>query len=888
MDDDLHKPWHAKSAEDVLKKLQTSEEGLSDAEAEKRLQKDGCNVLCQKKQKSILEMLKEQLTDVMVIILIAAALLSMLLNEWTEAIVILVIVALDAAVSIIQEKKAANALEALKSIGAPTARVLREGEESLIPARELVAGDIVYLEDGSIVPADIRLLSTNNLKIQEAALTGESVPLEKEDDTSYAEDTPLGDRRNMAYSSSIVMYGNGTGVVVETGMRTQVGKIAGMLDQQDEYDTPLKQKLNAVGKTLSIFGLFVCIVIFVIGSLYGRPWVPLLMTAISLAISVIPEGLPATATIVMALGVQRMAEENALVRKLPAVETLGGASVICCDKTGTLTKNRMTVTDIAMNGDFEAKETTKVADAAKKHAVYRELVYAAALCNNASFDPDRPGEILGDPTEGALLFLTDAFGKDHEELEDKYPRVFEQPFDSERKRMTTVHKMEEEYTAYTKGAVDEILPLCTYILTSRGERPITEEDQTQIRDLCYHMSTDALRVLGFAKRTLSRIPEEDDENLEHDLTFLGATGMIDPPREEVIPAVETCRDAGIRTIMITGDHKETAVAIAQQLGIFCEGNLVVAGDELHQMSEEALDQAIKRTTVFARVTPADKLRIIESLRRTGEVAAMTGDGVNDAPALKAADIGIAMGKSGTDVAKDASDMILLDDDFTTIEYAIREGRRIYRNIQKVIQFLLAGNVAEILTLFLATLINWDAPLLAVHILLINLITDSLPAIALGVDPASKNIMKHKPVKSGTLFERGLVIRVMLHGIYITAATVLAYRYGLTSDNHAAGMTMAFLVLAISQLLHALNQRSNTDSVFARGNGHNKALYGTIVVSGAVLTCILLIPALRRFFSLVVLTGAQWGMTALLSLLPLFLVEITKLIKRIRDKKKTRE
>lgn len=868
----------------LLEILKTSEEGLSDAEAEKRLQKDGYNALCQKKQKSIPEMLKEQLTDVMILILLGAAGLSVLLNEWTEGIVILVIVALNATVSIIQEKKAANALEALKSMGAPTARVLREGEESLIPARELVAGDIVYLEDGSIVPADIRLVRTNNLKIQEAALTGESVPVEKEDDSLFAEDTPLGDHMNMAYSSSMVMYGNGTGVVVETGMRTEVGKIAGMLEQQDAYDTPLKQKLNAVGKTLSVFGLFVCIVIFVIGSLYGRPWIPLLMTAISLAISVIPEGLPATATIVMALGVQRMAEKNALVRKLPAVETLGGATVICCDKTGTLTQNRMTVTEIAMNGDFGMGAATKVEEAAKKHAVYQELVYAAALCNNASLDPDRPGEILGDPTEGALIFLADAFGKNHEELEDLYSRLFEQPFDSERKRMTTVHKIEDELIAYTKGAVDELLPLCTHILTSRGEREITEKDRKEIRGLCFKMSTDALRVLGFAKRRLSEVPEKDDTNLEYDLTFLGAAGMIDPPRKEVIQAVETCRNAGIRTIMITGDHKETAVAIAQQLNIFREGNLVVSGDELHRMSEADLDKAIKNTTVFARVTPGDKLHIIESLRRTGEITAMTGDGVNDAPALKAADIGIAMGKSGTDVAKDASDMLLLDDNFTTIEYAIREGRRIYRNIQKVIQFLLAGNIAEILTLFIATLLNWDAPVMAVHILLINLLTDSLPAIALGMDPASRNIMKHKPVKSGTLFERGLVIRVILHGIFIAAAAVSAYQFGITADSHGRGMTMAFLVLAISQLIHALNQRSNTDSVFTRGNAHNKALYGTMLVSGVILALIMLVPALRSFFSLTTLTTLEWMVTLGLSLLPLVLVKITKLV--IRHKKKT--
>ena len=679
------------------------------------------------------------------------------------------------------------------------------------------------------------------------------------------------------------MYCNGTGIVVETGMDTEVGQIANLLDQQDEYDTPLKRKLNSVGKTLSIVGLIVGIVILVIGSLYGRPWIPLLMTAISLAISVIPEGLPATATIVMALGVQRMVQQNALVRKLPAVETLGSASVICCDKTGTLTQNRMTVTQIAMNGDFESGQSTPMEKAAEKHTVYSELVYAAALCNNASLDPDRPGEILGDPTEGALIFLTNAFGLNHDQLEEEYPRLFEQPFDSERKRMTTVHNMKDGLTAYTKGAVDEMLPLCTQILTARGVRPITEKDKSEIRALCLKMSGEALRVLGFAKRSLTEIPQKDDADVEYDLTFLGAVGMIDPPRKEVIQAVETCRGAGIRTIMITGDHKVTAVAIARQLSIFREGNTVVSGDELHQMTDDELDQSIRTTTVFARVSPSDKLRIIESLQRTGEIVAMTGDGVNDAPALKVADIGVAMGKSGTDVAKDAADMLLLDDNFTTIEYAIREGRRIYRNIQKVIQFLLAGNIAEILTLFIATLLNWEAPVLAVHILLINLITDSLPAIALGVDPASKNIMKHKPIKSGTLFERGLIFHVVLHGLFITLATVSAYRFGITTDGHAVGMTMAFLVLAISQLLHSLNQRSNTDSIFSTGNNHNIALLGTMVISTVVIAFIMLMPALRIFFSLTLLTSAEWAVTLGLSLLPLILVEITKLITRLVSK-----
>lgn len=884
-DSHIRKPWYTQSLEEVYKELNTSEEGLSDAEASLRLKKYGKNELRETEKRGLLQMLWEQLTDTMVLILIAAAGLSAFLNEWAEAAVILVIVAINALISIVQEKKAANALEALRQMSAPMARVMRQGEESVVPSTELVPGDVVFLEDGCIVPADIRLIDSTYLKIQEASLTGESVPVEKDAEEVFDKEVPLGDRINMAYTSSIVMYGNAVGVVVETGMRTEVGQIADLLEEQDDFDTPLKRKLNSVGKTLSIVGIIVCILIFGIGFLYGRPLIPLLMTAISLAISIIPEGLPATATIVMALGVQRMARKNALVRKLPAVETLGSATVICSDKTGTLTQNKMTVTQIAVNGDFANGGALSVEDALDRHSkMYRDLIYAGALCNKACLNPDAPGEILGDPTEGALIFLAQKFGVEQEELEDKYPQQFEQPFDSDRKRMTTVHEIDGEIVAYTKGAVDEMLPLCTHIQTDDGVREMTEQDREQILKTCLNLSEQALRVLGFAKRKLDSIPEEDEENVEFDMTFLGVVGMIDPPRKEVIAAIKTCHEAGIRVVMITGDHKVTAMAIAKQLGIFREGNTVIAGDEFDAMSEAELDEAVKTTTVFARVSPKEKLAIINSLKRDKEVAAMTGDGVNDSPALKAADIGIAMGKAGTDVAKDASDMILLDDNFTTIEYAIREGRRVYRNIQKVIQFLLAGNIAEIMVLFIATLLNWNAPILAVHILLINLATDTLPALALGVDPVSKNIMRHKPVKSGTLFERGLVIRVILHGLFITVATLGAYWYGLKTADYPVAMTMAFLVLAISQLFHALNQRSNTESVFSRQGRVNWFLFLAMFLSGVILAAVVCLPTLEAFFSLVMLTAKQWEVVMLFSLLPLALVEITKFFYRLGRKR----
>lgn len=880
MDRHRQTPWHALKLTEVYETLHTSEEGLGDAEAAERLEKHGRNELRSKPPKTILQMLKAQIVDPMVLILIGAAAFSAILQEWTEAAVIFIIVIVNAVIGIVQEKKAQSSLEALRNMSAPTAKVLRQGEESVIPASELVVGDIVMLGDGDMVPADMRLIDSANLKVQEASLTGESVPSEKEAEDILPEDCPLGDRSNMAYTSAIVTYGRATGVVVATGMDTEVGNIAGMLDNQDDTDTPLKRKLNAVGKTLTIVGLIVCALIFAIGAFYQRPLIPQFLVAISLAISIIPEGLPATATIVMALGVQRMAKKNALIRKLPAVETLGSATVICSDKTGTLTLNKMTVTHIAVNGDFENGTTTPVENAANQHpAVYKELVYAAALCNDASLDPDRKGEIIGDPTEGALIYLAQAFGIDHEALEDDYPRLFEQPFDSERKRMTTVHRINEKWISYTKGAVDEMLPLCTHILTSEGVRPITEADKENITKLCLSMSEGALRVLGFAMRTLTELPTDDDENVEFDMTFVGVTGMIDPPRKEVADSVRTCRQAGIRTIMITGDHKVTALAIAKELDIYREGNTVISGEELDTMTDDELDDAVKTTTVFARVSPADKLRIIQSLKRTGEVAAMTGDGVNDSPALKAADIGVAMGITGTDVAKDAADMILLDDSFTTIAYAIKEGRRVYRNIQKVIQFLLVGNIAEILTLFVATLFNWDAPLLAVHILWVNLATATLPALALGVDPASKNIMKHKPVKSGTLFEKDLVRRVITQGIFVAAMTTCAYWIGASMGGHVTGQTMAFCVLAFSQMLRAFNQRSNTEPIWVRAEGINPWLIISFVVSALLMACILFVPALQSAFQLTLLDGTQWLIVIGLSLMSILQVEIVKAIKK---------
>lgn len=878
MDSQKQPPAYSQTKDELFSNLETSSAGLSEPEVDRRLKKYGHNVLNKKPPKSILNMLKEQIFDPMILILLGAATFSALLNEWVEAGVIFFIVIINSIIGIIQEKKAQASLAALKTMSAPTATVIRNGSEKIVSASELVVGDLVILTNGDMVPADLRLTQSNNLKIAEASLTGESIASEKNAAAVLSLDCPLGDRKNMAYTSSIVTYGRGSGIVTKTGMNTEIGQIAGMLEDDDTSDTPLKRKLNAVGKILTIIGLIICVLIFAIGAFYGRPLLPQFLVAISLAISIIPEGLPATATIIMALGVQRMAKEHALIKNLPAVETLGNATVICSDKTGTLTLNKMTVTHLANGDDFLNKKILKAQKAVKNNNAYKDLMYAASLCNDASLSPASPEEIIGDPTEGALIPLAQDFGYSVSSLRKEYPRLGEYPFDSIRKRMSTIHEINNEYVAYIKGALDELLPLCDSIATSNGVQKLTKTDKENILALSHKMSDQALRVLGFASRTILNLPQEN-ENIEQHLVFLGAVGMIDPARDEVKASIKMARKAGIKTIMITGDHKNTAVAIAKNLGIYANGNTVISGTELNEMTDSELDQAVKSTTVFARVSPNDKLRIIQSLKRNEEVVAMTGDGVNDSPALKAANIGVAMGISGTDVAKDVSDMILLNDSFTTITAAIKEGRKVYRNIQKVIQFLLVGNIAEITTLFIATLFNWDAPLLAVHILWVNLATASLPALALGVDPASKNIMKHKPVKTGTLFERDLVWRVISQGIFVALMTLLAYWIGDTFDNPIAGQTMAFCVLALSQMLRAFNQHSNTDPIWIRGNKVNIWLIVSFIVSAILMGVILFTPNLQSLFHLTNLTSRQWLVVIILSLFSILQVELMKLIKR---------
>ena len=859
------KDAYTKSSNDILEELNSKKEGLEEKEVTKRIEIYGYNEIEAKKPKTILEMVIEQLKDKMILILLLASILSFILGEVAEGVVILIIIFINALISIIQEKKAMNAIIALRNMNAPHTTVIRGGKKKKILTKNVVVGDIVYLEDGNIVPADIRLIEENGLKVDESSLTGESVPIEKDANGILDESTTLADRTNMVYSSTIISYGTALGVVTATSKDTEVGSIATMLEDTDSLDTPLKRKLNKVGEVLSIIGILVAILIFIIGLLYDKDFISLLMVSISLAISVIPEGLPATATIVMALGVSRMAKKNALVKKLPAVEALGSATVICSDKTGTLTLNKMTVVKSTLYSDIINKNDLNTFN--------DDLIKCSCLCNNAYIDKDK---VIGDPTEGCLLTYAKNNGYDIKDIKSNEV-LYEQAFDSVRKRMSVVIKDKKEYLLYCKGAPEELIDVCSYACVDGKLVKLTNDDKEKIKDYCVTMSSKGLRLLGFAMKNINTLPKEGDM-IEEDLTFIGIMGIIDPPREEVKHAINTCHEAGIRVIMITGDHKLTARAIAKDLGIYKNGDLVVDGETLSKMSDLKLRNTIKDISVFARVTPQDKLRIVNALKKNKEIVAMTGDGVNDAPALKKADIGVAMGITGTDVAKDAAAMILLDDNFTTIEAAVKEGRRVYRNIQKVIQYLLAGNIAEVLTIFVSMLFNLPSPLLAVHILFINLVTDTLPSLALGIDPASPNVMKHKPVKEGSLFERGLVFRIGFYGVFLAIITLVAYFIG-QDDSYNVGMTMAFTVLCLSQIFHSLNQSSSITSLFSKDYPRNKLLFLSMVGSIFFLVIVLFVTPIREFFSLSVLSGNEWLIVILLSLSPILIVEIFKAIKR---------
>ena len=897
--------WFHKSVDETKEYFKLDEEnGLSNEQVNENRQKYGTNELQTKKKKSTIVKFLEQFKDFMIIVLIIAAIISGVVGYIegegiTDSIIILIVVILNAVIGVIQENKAEKSLEALQKLSAHVSKVIRNGKMEVIPAKELVPGDIVVLDTGDYVPADLRIIEAVNLKSQEASLTGESVPVEKSANTIEQEEVDLGDRENMLFSSSLITYGRGKGIVVETGMNTEVGKIAGIINSAEETQTPLQEKLNKLGKTLGIAALVICAIIFVIGLLYGKDPIEMFMTAVSLAVAVIPEGLAAVSTIVLAIGVQRMVKRHAIVKKLPAVETLGSTTVICSDKTGTLTQNKMTVEKIFYNGKLlDAKEVKQNID-----KNLEKLVYISMLCNDTKISANN--ELTGDPTETALVDM--GFNLQFEKnIYDKNPRIKEIPFDSDRKLMTTVNKINDKYVVLTKGGVDELLARCNKYLYDGEERNDLENYKKVITKNNENMAKDALRVLSMAYKEIDHEPtDEEMKDIEQDLIYVGMVGMIDPPRLEVKDAVDKCKKAGIKTVMITGDHKITAIAIAKSLGILQGEEEALTGAELEKMSDEDLTKNIRKYSVYARVSPEHKVRIVKAWQANGEIVAMTGDGVNDAPALKTADIGCAMGIVGTDVSKEAADVILTDDNFATIVSSVEEGRRIYDNILKAIQFLLSSNVGEVITLFVAILItpllgnlfgidiNLIVPLLPIHILWINLVTDSLPALALAVDPPQKDVMDRKPNKNKSVFTKGMIWRIVYQGILIGVITIVAFIVGLATPDEnlpviegltneeikvEIGQTMAFCVLAFSQLVHVFNVRDNKTSIFKTGIFSNKQLILAVLASAALMLGILLIPALRHVFSIPVLPVGNILEIVVLSLMPLIVVELFKLIK----------
>lgn len=898
----MEKQWFNKTVKEVETELGTNlEKGLESSKVEEYKEKYGLNQLKEKKKDSLLKKFLAQFKDFSIIVLIIAAIVSGIVGiaegeGITDTVIIMIVVLLNAIIGVAQEAKAEKSLEALKKLSEHAAKVIRDGKEQVIPARELVPGDLVIIETGDYVSADLRIIEAANLKSQESSLTGESVPVEKETAPIEGTEVGVGDRINMLFSSSLITYGRGKAIVVETGMNTEVGKIAGMLNETEKQETPLQRRLNKLGKTLGIAALVICAVIFVIGILQGKGIIDMFMTAVSLAVAVIPEGLVAVSTIVLAIGVQKMVKKNAIVKKLPAVETLGSSTVICSDKTGTLTQNKMTVEKVFCNDvtvDVAKVETTED---------FNKLVYNCMLCNDSRVLEN--GELAGDPTETALVDM--ALKLDYQQsVYRENPRVEEVPFDSERKLMTTVNQNNGKYIVYTKGGVDELLRICNSYLFKGQIKTDLNEYANWIRENNEHMAKEALRVLAFAYKEMDHMPSKEEmKTIESGLTFIGMVGMIDPPREEAKLAVEKCKSAGIKTVMITGDHKVTAVAIAKKLGILEDENEAISGLELDKISDEQLTKDIRKYSVYARVSPEHKVRIVKAWQANGEVVAMTGDGVNDSPALKTSDIGCAMGKVGTEVAKEAADVILTDDNFATIVSAVEEGRRIYDNILKVIQFLLSSNVGEVVVLFLATLLapligTWFGisditliqVLLPIHILWINLVTDSLPALALAFDPANKDIMDRKPIKKNEgIFTKGRTFRIIYQGVMIGLLTLVGFIIGLATTHEPidgltleqskveVGQTMAFMVLAFSELVHVFSIRDNKNSVFKTGILGNRTLILAVLASAFLMGIILVVPALRTIFSIPVLPIGNLLEVLALVIAPLVIVEIMKLFK----------
>ena len=883
----------------VLTKLQTTKQGLTSEEATKRLAEFGPNKLKEGKKPSIFKLFFNQLHDWLIYVLLIATVLTFIVGDYIAGIIILAIVIVNAVIGLLQEEKANRAVEALKEMTAPKSLVRRDNQIIEIESSELVVGDIVILAAGRFIPADLRLTASSNLQIEESSLTGESVAVYKDANKVFEQEMALGVQETMAFSSTFVTCGRGVGVVVKTAMETEIGKIATILESHEKEETPLQKRLNELGKILGIIIIAISVLIFIIHLIQKKPWVDgfdlkdtqnMFIIAISLAVAAIPEGLVAIVAVVLALGTTRMSKQNAIVKTLPAVETLGSVNVICSDKTGTLTQNKMTVTQI-----YTANKLKTIAKKEKTTITEDLLLKTFVLCNDATLKNDVR---TGDPTEIALLDLANVYGIEQESLTIAFPRIADLPFDSKRKLMSTAHLVEGDYTIYTKGAFDNLIAKCSHVLIADKKEILTDELRAHFLAEAEKMSLAALRVLAAAyKSQKSEIALTD---FEKDLTLIGLAGLIDPPREEVKPAIINCHKAGIKVIMITGDHKNTANAIAQELGILTPGKKTITGSELAALSEKELEETIDDYSVFARVTPEDKLKIVGALKKKGYTVSMTGDGVNDAPALKSADIGVAMGITGTDVAKSASDMILTDDNFTTIVHAIEEGRNIYNNIKKSVIFLLSCNLGEVIAIALAIILGWPAPLLATQILWINLITDSLPAISLGVDLSDPDVMREKPrPKNESFFAHGTGTRAIIGGVLIGLLTLVAFIIGLTEKGVNLGQissltqqaaafkyasTMAFVVLATSQLFYSFSMRHHNKSIFQVGLFKNIWLVISLILGVLSLALIVLIPPFRFAFGLVRIGLLDWLFVFVLAIIPLFINEIIKFGMRIKEKK----